>query len=190
MCNELGREFLYQSIADTQATIRAIDVKIGFVFVVLFLPLAALKQVYAVASVLVCISGWFVLPVAVVGALWLAAYFVLFKSIVSISSPSSQVLGGLSRGFFYDSDLYLLKLIDAFFNFPIQSSNSLDEYVAKLPVSEVDIVRELAFEEMKLVYIRDVKIYRSSLCKRLTFTWMLFGAILWVVFLIHGGVCK
>ena len=36
-------DFLYQSISDIQQTIRAIDVKIGFMFVVLLLPLPVLK---------------------------------------------------------------------------------------------------------------------------------------------------
>lgn len=187
MSVELKREFLYQSIADTQATIRAIDVKIGFIFVILFLPLVALKQICSVVLGLVSIAEWFLFPVILVAFFWLAAYFFLFKSVVSISSPSSHVEGGLSRGFFYDSSLYSLKLVDGFFNFPIKSRNTLDEYVAMIPSDECDVIRELAFEKMKLTYIRDVKIYRSSLCKKLTLLWVLLGVFLWIVFIFFGA---
>lgn len=185
--DELKREFLYQSIADTQATIRAIDVKIGFIFVILFLPLAALKQMYAVVLGLMCITWWFLVPVAIVTVFWVAAYYLLFKSVASISSPSAHVVDGLPRGYFYDSSLYSLKLIDGFFNFPIRSNDSLDDYVVMIPSDDYGVIRELAFERMKLIYIRDVKIYRSSLCKKLTFLWMLFGVVLWVVFLVGGA---
>ncbi|HHQ5855230.1 TPA: hypothetical protein ACSRQX_000985 [Enterobacter hormaechei subsp. hoffmannii] len=35
--------FLYQSLNDTQATIKAIDVKIGFLFVIAFMPITVLQ---------------------------------------------------------------------------------------------------------------------------------------------------
>ena len=45
-------EFLYQSISDAQATIRGTDVKIGFLFVVAFIPILAFKEIFSVFSVI------------------------------------------------------------------------------------------------------------------------------------------
>ena len=42
-------EFLYQSINDTQATIRAIDIKIGFLFIVAFTPLSLSDNLISIA---------------------------------------------------------------------------------------------------------------------------------------------
>ncbi|MNR42272.1 hypothetical protein D3C85_1607700 [compost metagenome] len=83
--------------------------------------------------------------------------------------------------------MYRLGFIDAFFNYPIKSTRTVDETLLSTPGDEQSLLRELVFEKMKLVYIRDLKIYRSSLCVFLSFFWLLGGISLWVIHKILGA---
>lgn len=176
------RDFLYQSISDIQQTIRAIDVKIGFMFVVLLLPLPVLEDIYK------CISHYkqssptfFIFTIATIIA-WLLSFFFLMVSVIALSSPSSHVQGAENlKGTFYESNLYNLKSVDAFINFPIKSNLNISEILTNLPTSEETLLRELAFEKAKLAYIRDIKILRSSYCIYLVPVWLLGGITLWTV---------
>ena len=157
-------------------------------FIVLFLPLSALDQIYAVSNFLYGKSNFYSLLVVLLLLLWLFSFYFLIKSVVAFSSPAHHVSGAETlRGVFYDSSLYRLGLIDAFSNYPIKSVRTVDETLLIVPVDEQSLLRELVFEKMKLVYIRDVKIYRSSLCILLSFFWLLGGISLWVLHKILGA---
>lgn len=177
---EEKKEFLYQSIADVQATIRAIDVKIGFMFVVLFLPLSVLDQVFDVGQSIYCSSQFLTLVGAVVVLLWLLSVLVLFKGASAISSPASHVLGGEKlHSNFYEAGLFSLGFWDGLFNFPVKSKKSLSQVVVDLPSDDDALLTELAFEKMKLVYVRDVKFYRLSKCILFSLLWLLGGIVVW-----------
>ncbi len=150
-------------------------------FVVVFLPITALKNIVAVGNSLVTVSHnywWIITPTIV---LWLLSIYLLFKTVVSISNPAEQIEGGKPNGVFYGASIFPLSTIDYFFNFPIKSKNNINDYVNIIPADEEELVQELTFEKMKLNYIRDIKIHRSSLLFKATYFWLLFGGICWLL---------
>ena len=180
--------FLYGSISDIQSTIRAVDVKAGFLFVVIFIPVGSLSDIVVVFKSMSMLSQSFLALSLLVAALWVLSVYVLFKTVVAISNPADHVKGTVPHGSFYGADQYSLKSIDYLFNFPIKSNFSLSEEVAKLPGTENKLVEELVFEKMKIIYIRDIKIKRLSLCFRLVLSWLLLGGFSWLVCLLRFDV--
>lgn len=175
--------FLYKSIEDTQSTIRAVDIKASFMFVVVFLPITALKNILTVGNGLITISHnywWIITPTIV---LWTISLYFLFKTIVSISNPAEKIDGEKPNGLFYGASLFSLSKIDYFFNFPIKSKKHISDYVKIMPTNEEELVRELIFEKMKLIYIRDIKIHRSNFLFKATIFWLVFGGISWALYL-------
>ncbi|MFP6791540.1 MAG: hypothetical protein VB954_16335 [Thalassolituus sp.] len=180
-------EFLYQSIADTQATIRAIDVKIGFLFIVAFIPLAGLEKIISTFQILRDVSIIYLIVMLLTSFIWIVSIYALFKSLSSISNPAKHIEGNIPAGMFYSGSIYSFKKIDNFFNFPIMSNDTIEDFKRKLPNDENAIVEELIFEKMKLSYIRDVKIMRSSLSIRFSFYWIILGSLLWLFSILKVG---
>jgi len=176
-------EFLYKSIEDTQSTIRAIDIKASFMFVIVFLPITALKEILEIGDLLITTSGYYCFPIVLTIILWFISLYLLFKTIVSISNPAEQIGGDKPSGAFYGASLFPLSKIDYFFNFPIKSKKDINEYVKLIPSNEDDLVKELSFEKIKLTYIREIKIHRSNLLFRATFYWLFCGSLSWALFL-------
>lgn len=184
----MTKEFLYKTIEDAQATIRAIDVKLGFLFVVVFLPVAALGSVIEGARDVYAGPSCYFFAMAAVFLSWFLSLVLLLKSVSTISNPGKHVSLGLGEGVYYGAGLYRFKFIDGFFNFPNASKYSLDEYLVKIPRQEAELLRELTYEKMKLGYIRDVKIYRYSWCVFFVRIWLLLGSALWVVKVLKVGL--
>lgn len=187
LSNNQKIDFLYQSIVDTQSTIRAVDVKIGLLFVVAFLPVAELKEIISTYKALKDVSDLYFYSMLLVGFLWVLSVYTLFKSTISISDPKSHISGELPKGNFYSRNLFTLSAIDNFFNFPIKSNQTVDMFSGELPKDENEVIKELSFEKLKVVYIRDVKIKRSSLCGSLIFSWLCLGCLLWILYLLEVG---
>jgi len=176
-------EFLYKSIEDTQSTIRAVDIKVGFMFVVIFLPITAMSNILTVGNGLITISHCYWWIITLITVLWGISLYLLFKTIVSISNPSERIDGEKPNGMFYGASLFSLSKADCFFNLPIKSAKNITDYANKMPTSEEELYKELIFEKMKLIYIRDIKIHRSSLLFKVTFFWLLLGSISWATYL-------
>ena len=177
-------EFLYHAIDDTQSTIRAIDIKIGFLFVVIVLPMTKLSSIYSNCMLLIDCSCWYWLIVGAFAVSWFLAVVTLFTSLVSISDPRKHIPDVSANGCFYDGGLFNFCLFDFFINFPVKSSKTMQDFIFALPCDDDAIVKELAFEKMKLVYIREIKIKRSSFCIKMMFLWIFLGGIVWSINLI------
>ncbi|WP_370215290.1 hypothetical protein [Idiomarina sp.] len=186
MKNSQVLEFLYQSIADTQATIKAVDVKVGFLFLITFMPLPGLEVIFKASDVLLGVSLWHLLLLVPVLLFWLCALVSLISCTIPISKPGSHVRGDKPSGSFYAGFLFRMNFIDNFLNFPIKSEISIGEFKASLPSTEDELISELSFEKMKLAYIRQIKIKRAAFCALMTYGWVIFGVIAWVIFLVQG----
>lgn len=180
--------FLYNAISDTQGTIRAIDVKAGFMFVLMFFPVTGLESIFKVGFELVGHSFFYLYIIVPTILLWVISFYTLFKTVQSISDPSEHIEGDKPAGVFYSPMLFKQSLVDYFFNFPNKSEKRIEDYVESIPSDKNDIIKELAFEKMKLTYIRDIKIYRLSLCIQSSFGWVLLGCITWSLNLFHVGI--
>ncbi|MCE9685632.1 hypothetical protein LZP73_05300 [Shewanella sp. AS16] len=178
--NDKKIEFLYQSISDTQNTIRAIDVKLGFLFIAVFLPVVAIPKVYEVYQQIKTVWIYCALSYALL-IVWVLSLFFLYKALVSIRNPTSIIenISGGDNCAFYNGDLFSFSIIDLFMNFPIIANKSIEQKRLLLPGSYDDIIFSLVRESMKITYIRDLKIKRSTWCMRCTFLFISLGTLIW-----------
>lgn len=177
-------DFLYHSILDTQATIRAADIKLGVLFAVVLLPVVALSEICTVLTNLIQCSLFFLFIGIAIGLFWLLSFYTLFLGLMSISNPSKVVSKDGVEGSFYAGDLFDFGVIDRLINFPIKSNLTVNELAEVLPNDEQAVIRELTFEKIKLSYIRDLKSMRVSQCICLVLSWMITGIVVWGIYLL------
>lgn len=178
--------FMLAAVGDIQATIRAIDVKAGALLTALLLPLASLGKIW---NHLTAISASFHDFVGIIFGslfflLWLCVLFILVKIISPLDNPSCHVTNTNScTGVFYSGHLYggIFSFADYFFNGRIIcASKSTSEFLEELPVSDDLLIKELAFEQMKLVYIRDIKLFRLNMALTLAGLWLLVSVVVYL----------
>lgn len=179
--------FLYNAVSDVQATIRATDVKLGFLFVIVFAPIAASSVIAQFLSG--NLEGYCLVKAAafVIGLLWALSVVALFAAVGAVSPPASHVKGAPKTGIYHGAGFFTLGLIDVFFNFPIKSKYSIAEVHSIVPSEEQGLESELVYELLKVSYIRDVKIYRFMFSLRCTFLWVALATLL-MIYSYHGGL--
>lgn len=182
------KTYLYNSINDIQSTIRAIDAKVGFIFVILLIPFSNLGKIFNNCSTLantvnLCSFSivWLVV-IAIFIFSWLLAFISSVSAIISIENPSRHVsCENICRGSFYQGGLFSLSFIDSILNRNnIISKKNIDECVATLPASDQEVIKELVFEQVKLAYIRDIKSIRQIWAYKLSIVWLISGFIIYI----------
>ena len=176
--------FLYAAIEDTQGTIRSIDIRCGFLFVLLLSPVAVGDKLLSWAVSCDHHMAARILTGATCLA-WIVAMAMLFSAVAALSNPAKHVrhAHGVS-GSFYSGDLYRVNLLGHVWDRGIHSFRSLDDEVAQLPSSIQDVVRELTFERMKLAFVRAVKMRRYNSALALTPVVILLGITSYAVSLV------
>lgn len=173
--------FLYQSISDLQGTIRAIDTKLGIVFVILSLPFSTIGSIYgrfrSISEICTGLRMYFAYATFVAFAvLWFMAFVIALRGLIGIDNPTCHIYGSDATGVFYSAGLFSHRFSDAFFNrASLRSTRCVEAHLSLIPTSEEALLGELAFEQMKLAYIRDIKQLRHRWSFRLTFFWLLLG---------------
>jgi hypothetical protein len=184
----MKKEFLYQSIIDIQETIRAIDTKLGFLLIFLAIPLTNLGKIYTYIDRLYAqlnTIGWIIVYSLLIFsfvAAWIMAFLSSIMAISGIDNPASHIITEVDDflGSFYNKGLFTFNIVDLLKNREkTRSSKSLNIIIQDLPHTEEKIIKELTFEQMKLAYIRDIKIHRQSWAFRLTIFWLFLGFIIW-----------
>jgi hypothetical protein len=151
-------EFLTKSIEDIQATIRALDVKASGLLVVLVVPLTATDKLGDALRALHRLSPWHMWPLT---ACWGLSLLFALLTLWAIANPADRIPAeDQPAGTYYGASLFSLHIGD-FTPWPwTKSRYSVSSWLARCPSVPEDVVKELAFEQMKLTYIRDVKILR------------------------------
>ncbi len=172
---DLKREFLYNAIADTVSTIRAVDTKLHIVLGLYLIPLVITDGLFKAMSNWSKAQDWndlcfLQVAVSILAAasllLWITGVIISLRGIIAISDPADVIEGEKPEGTFY----HVGSLVKAgLFHFKIDSK--LADYMSKLPKSDSEVVKELAFEQMKLAYIREVKITRHKMAAYLAVLW-------------------
>ena len=177
MLNKL--DFISAAILDTQTTIRAIDVKVAALLVGILAPLPNINRIFSHLNHFgVQSPRWLFCGVVVLFLLsWLLALLALVRAIGGIDNPDQHIINTSNcRGIFYAGGLYTLGIVDVFFNRNIiKASKDLQLFAAQLPANETEIETELVFEQMKLAYIRDVKLNRLHWGLRFSLLWLVLG---------------
>lgn len=178
-------EFLYNVIGDIQQTIKALDVKLGFLFVVYFIPVIGYESAFDVAAWLKNSCGcFFALSVATAGV-WLFGFINLILAVSPISCPVNEPLTHSITGRFYNGDLFTFGIFGSLFNSKAQSIVGYKQFVRDIPSTDKSVEQELEFEVFKLVYIRDLKARRTKNCFFSIFISIVLGISLWTVYLIN-----
>lgn len=191
--HDLRSGFLLASLQDIQTIIRALDAKLGILLTFLILPVTALDRIVVVGRNLATAVD--VGPFAIILGLaaiafviaWAAALVAAFRGLRGTQNPDSRISGAPGLGTFYGPGMYDLHWYDAFRNRPCMSMATVQEWSALLPQSRDALVGELAFEQMKLMYIRDIKLLRQSIAFSLTMAWLGVGTCLWIAELVVAG---
>lgn len=176
-------EFLYASVLDAQSTIRAIDVKSGFMFVILFAPIYNFGTTAHLYAAILKEPSWFHWATIANILIWLSAITSLLTSVAAISKPAKHVAGADGLGAFYSGDLFSPTLLDVIFNCRDLSLRTVEEEAARMPETEKDIILEITFEKIKLSYIRAIKAKRFTFCIWATFGWIITGLALYILYL-------
>ena len=172
-------DFLYAAITDIQSTIRAIDVKVAAILVGVLAPLANTNRIFAHLGHFGFQSPRWLFMALVVSFLltWVLALTALVRSIGAIHNPSQHIINTSNcKGTFYGGGLYTLSIIDVFLNRSIiKASKDPQSFAAQLPTNDTEIEVELVFEQLKLAYIRDMKLNRLNWGLRFSQFWLVLG---------------
>jgi hypothetical protein len=186
-------DFLSAAVAEAQATIRALDVKLAALLV------AALVPVPLLASIAECFAGiykaWgndFVgITLIVFCCAWSLSIVCFSLAIGAISSPAARVRSAASyTGSLFSPGLYRFTLLDALANRDaVLSQLEPSAHLQRLPSAEAEIESELSFEHLKLIYIRDIKLLRLRWGFRFAASASVIGAVLYAIGRYHLKQC-
>lgn len=168
-------QFAYSAIADCQSTIRAIEVKLGALLTAAFLPLGIIDKIWAVFLSFTVKFDTYIATCAIVLFFisWFLIVVALIRTLAAIDNPKNHVtMSSHQSGVFYCGGEYKFTWLDILFNRQLACSRSqVSEVANRYPKSDENIIDELAFEHLKLVYIRDVKLFRLKHC--------FYGVLVW-----------
>jgi hypothetical protein len=182
-------ELLYNAIHDSQQTIRAIDIKLQIILAILVLPLQALKDFsefiisFKEVSCGTAYQSIFYFFLALFGVSYILSMISCLRGIAGLSSPVGHILIGdyKPKGIFYLVSGMKLGFWDSIFNLKSQTVKpSLEDvlHISNQLNNEETISRELVFENLKLTYIRDIKLFRINFAIKLMVVSILSLAII------------
>jgi hypothetical protein len=178
--------FLYQSISDVQGTIRQLDLKANAVLVFLTLLLTVTNHIgSAIDSALNSNHRWLGYCFAVaIPVLWFFAISCCYTALNAVFNPAGKIdnRGGQTRGVFFGAREFKFNTLSVLLGKASPRARpSLEAFIEKLPVGETAIHRELAFEQLKLFYIRDVKAIRLRFALGSAFLCLLLSVVVWLL---------
>lgn len=178
-------EFIYDSIHDIQSTIRAIDTKVAALLVVLSIPLTNVGTIVNDLSKFLSkdygVFKWILVVVFAVS--WVLSLIAAARAISAIDKPSIQIVNSKKfKNTYYGGELYKMEFLDIFFNRDsLKAFKDVDSYYDDFPEQDLDIAKGLIFEQMKLVYIRDIKICRFNFSIQATYLAFTLGLTMYLV---------
>ena len=177
--------FLYASISDVQSTIRAIDTKIGILILFIFFPLTNITKVFTQTDNIININpSWYIyLTVMIFFFSWAASTIISIRAISAVDNPSDHIINSNEySGVFYSGHLYEPEITDAIFNrIVLKATKDVTGHFNSIPDDINMIAKELTFEQMKLIYIRDIKLNRLKWSLNFTYIWLVFGLIVYLI---------
>jgi hypothetical protein len=169
-------EFLYNAIQDSVSTIRAVDTKLQIILGIYLVPFIFSEKLIDAVFFWnknqdwnnLCIIQIITLILSGISfLLWFVGIVNSIIGIIAMFNPVKAIEGEQPNGSFF----YVGKLVkNGLFHYKINAK--LLDYMKRLPENENEIIKELAFEQMKLSFIRDVKI---KLHRRAAYCAILWG---------------
>ena len=108
---------------------------------------------------------------------WLLALYSLVRTLSAIDNPASHIVNSDDyTGSFYGGGLFDFGWSDTLLNRSVIKANKdVVTFSQRYPNSADELISELTFEHMKLVYIRDLKLFRFKASLWLASAWVLIG---------------
>lgn len=179
------KEFAIAAVTEAQATIRALDVKLAALLVAVLAPITLLSSIAECFAGIYSQWGGFLVGSALIGfsLCWALAILCYLLAIGAISSPSNHILNGvICTGSLYGPGLFTFSPIDAILNRrSVISKVDPVKHIQSMPATPTDIEREMAFEHLKLIYIRDIKLLRLQWGFRFTGVAVAIGTLLYAI---------
>lgn len=185
--------FLYESIKDAQSTIRQLDTKSNAMLVVLTLILVNINHIAAATRYLINHEefSWIWQSLSGLCALaWLLAVACSCRVLNASLNPARfvQTYGKAHGTFFSAGNFVTIPILSLLFgNAKPRDIPILDDHKNTIPRTSENILNELTFEQMKIVYIRDVKSMRLRWGFVFGSAVLLISAFLWVFGLAAGA---
>ncbi len=169
-------EFLHSAIQDTQQNIRALDFKIGALLAGCIVPFPQIREIF---KFLTANELWWQQIVAtVILAIWLLTVIILLSALSAIDNPSKHISDNIQqKGIYFGAGLFKFKTLNIFWRTNNFAVKSVQDYKDEIEDTTLDITKELAFEHLKLIYIRDLKIFRLRHAIVLIFILIIVGSI-------------
>ncbi len=157
--------FLYASIADVVDTIRAIDNKLLALIAVLILPLTQINVLVAAHHQIMLHNQVIGVILSIISALsWLLSMFFSGIGILSLGNPTRFIINDRkAKGVFYGAGQNSFDVYTVAIGRIHEVKAGLNEMMSNHNLSSKKIFKELVFEKMKLVCIRDLKMARQRL---------------------------
>lgn len=166
--------FIISAITDTQGTIRATDVKVGAMLAGMLVPIAIIENIWGYFVKLSSITPSWIAIIAGIAffLMWILSIILLARTISAIDNPSKHIIHSSDyKGSFYGCGLFDFQIIDTIFNRPIIRANKdVQRFAGEYPDTLDAIISELSFEHLKLIYIRDIKLFRLGYSLKLAFS--------------------
>lgn len=177
--------FIAKSIDDIQLTVRAIDVKIGALLAGIIVPFSSFGRIWAHFHHIRSVLPWEIGLIlwAIFFLMWFCTIFILVRGLSAIDNPALHIVNaGKYTGSFYGGGLYTFGFLDAMLNRSIvKASKDVSTFSADLPNSKDEISDELVFEQLKLIYIRDIKLFRLNIGIKLAGSCLFIGFLSFVI---------
>ncbi len=168
--------FLQSAIQDTQQTIRALDFKIGALLAGSIVPFPKIREIF---EFLTQSNMWWQEALAwLIFIIWLLIVFILLAALSAIDNPSKHINDGYAqKGYYYGGGTFNFNIMNGFFRTDIRTQRTVEEYTGELDNVNFSFLKELSFEHLKLIYIRDLKLYRLKFAVILTALLITFGSL-------------
>jgi hypothetical protein len=184
--------FLTSAIMDIQGIIRAVDTKLQVFIGFLLLPILIVGKVLTYFDHLVTMSSWpggtfwaYAL-IAFFVASWLVALLIFFAGLNSIGNPVNHTRNDTkAKGCFYLGYLFSPKYYHSIVSCNLMAKKKSSAVIAELPANGDLVIHELVFEHIKVVFIRDLKIFRQKVALKLMLVSSFLGVL--IVTLVHYG---
>jgi hypothetical protein len=177
--------FIQAAVNDVQATIRALDVKVGALLVLVLAPFPNISKVFRHIDKVCHLHHAYLFAVLAVifFTSWLLALVALVRAIGAIDNPATHIVNSSCyNGAYYGGGLYKFGILDAVISRnSIKANKDVLSFSNNIPITEPDIELELIFEQMKVIYIRDLKATRLKWGVRFAATWLTVGTCIYLI---------
>lgn len=171
--------FLYQSIQDNQATIRGLDVKAGFIFLIVVQPILNINSILCFYKSMQANYAFNLFSI-ILCSIWMLSLILLFKTVMPLNGSLKNIKeDDSSPDCFYGGGLFKLTTIDLLLNTTCLSKYSKYEFLKKMQSASLESI--LLSEKLKLCYIRDVKAKRIFYCIACVFMWIVLGLAMYIL---------